>query len=85
MLEKGILPIEMAHEKMKQQSEQGKLELEKAKMELEYLKLKLLQESKLNTNSSVESGASGTFPLHQNLKLVPKFNEHDPDVFFFSF
>ncbi len=54
-------------------------------MEQEYLKLKLLQESKLNTNSSVESVASRTFPLHQNLKLVPKFNEHDPDVFFSLF
>ncbi len=71
--------------KMKQKSEQGKLELEKARMELEYLKLKLLQESKMNTDSSVESTACGSFPLHQNLKLVPKFNEHDPDVFFFLF
>ncbi len=43
----------MDHERMKQHSEQGKLELEKAKMELEYVKLKLLQESKLNTDSSV--------------------------------
>ncbi len=50
---------------MKQQSEKGKLELEKAKVELEYFKLKLLQEGKLNTVSSVESAACGTFPLHQ--------------------
>ncbi len=80
-----LLLLQMDHERMKQQSKQGKLELEKAKMELEYLKLKLLQESKPNTYNSVEFAASGTFPLHQNVKLVPKFNEHDPDVFFFSF
>ncbi len=72
----------MYHERMKQQSVKGKHDLEKVKIELEYLKLKLLQESKMNTDSSVESAACGSFPLHQNVKLVSKFNEHDPDVFF---
>ncbi len=84
-LQKELLLLQMDHERMKQQSEQDKLELEKARMELEYLKLKLSQESKMNTDSSVESAACGSFPLHQNLKLVPKFNERDPDVFFSLF
>ncbi len=84
-LQKELLLLQMDHERMKQQSEQDKLELEKARMELEYLKLKLSQESKMNTDSSVESAACGSFPLHQNLKLVPKFHERDPDVIFSLF
>ncbi len=49
----------MDHERRKQQPEQDKLELEKAKIEMEYFKLKLLQESKMNNDSLVESGACG--------------------------
>lgn len=79
--QKELLLLQMDHERMKQQSEQGRLEFEKAKMELEYLKL--LKEGKMD--SSVDSAVCGSFPLHQNLKLVPKFNEDDPDVFFYAF
>ncbi len=60
----------MDHERIKQQSEQGKLELEKAEVELEYLKLKLLQEGKLNTVSSVEFVDSLTRTQTKAAKLV---------------
>ncbi len=62
--------------------DRSKLELEKARLEVEALKLKLAKEGRL-FNSGEEQGMS--FSLTSNLKLVPKFNEEDPDVFFTLF
>lgn len=42
---------------------------------------KLIKKGKVDGDGSTV-GSCGNFPLHQSLKLVPKFNEVDPDVFF---
>lgn len=80
--QKELLLLQMEHEKVKQRSEQGKIELEKAKLELEFQKLSLIKEGKI-FNSDQEQSMS--FSLVSSLKLVPKFNEEDPDTFFTLF
>lgn len=78
--QKELLLLQMEHEKIKQKSERDKMELDKAKMDLQFLKLKLIEEGKVGDVGSTV-GESEKFPLNQSLKLVPKFNEVDPDVF----
>lgn len=82
--QKELLLLQMEHEKIKQKSERDKIELDKARMDLQYLKLKLIEEGKVGDVGSIV-GQSEKFPLNQSLKLVPKFNEVDPDVFFTMF
>lgn len=80
--QKELLLLQMEHEKIKQKSEHDRMELEKAKMDLQFLKLKLIEEGKVgDVGSTVDEIEK--FPLNQSLKLVPKFNEVDPDVFFY--
>ena len=61
------------------------LEVEKIKCEVEHARLRLIGEGKL---SPVEDGsdrsASGSDDIISFLRLVPKFNERDPDIFFCS-
>ncbi len=71
----------MEHEKLKQRSEGSKLELEKTRLEVEALKFKLAKEGKLSNYGEEQ----GVFFTYSNLKLVPKFYEEDPDVFFTLF
>ncbi len=66
--------------------EQKKLEAEKSARDHE------LQVERLRLEGRMVSGAgerglnlSGGFDLASNLRLLPKFNEHDPDVFFSLF
>lgn len=80
--QKELLLLQMEHEKLKQRSEESKLELDKARLEVEVLKLNLIKEGK-SLNSSELQGMS--FSFSSNLKLVPKFNEEDPDTFFILF
>ncbi len=80
---KELLLLQMEHDKMKQQSEKGRIELEKAKMKVEMLKLRLIKEGKGVVSSDEEH--RGTFTLNSNLKLARKFNEEDPDIFFTFF
>ncbi len=63
--------------------EQKKLEAEKSARDHE------LQVERLRLEGRMVSGAgerglnlSGGFDFASNLRLLPKFNEHDPDVFF---
>lgn len=80
--QKVLLLLQMEHERLKQHSEYDRMELEKAKIEVEVLKLRLMREGK-----DVTSGREDrvTFALNSNLKLVPKFNEEDSDIFFTLF
>lgn len=80
--QKELLLLQMDHEKLKLRSEQGKMELEKAKLDLEFLKLNLMKEGKLSSSGQEQSMS---FSITSNLKLVPKFNEEDPDTFFILF
>ncbi|XP_034001760.1 uncharacterized protein LOC117494871 [Trematomus bernacchii] len=65
---------------------EGVLEVEKMKCEVEHARLRLIGEGKL---SPVEDGsdrsASGSGDIISYLRLVPKFNERDPDIFFTLF
>ena len=67
------------------------LEMEKEKMAMEQLKLALerervqLEQDRLRRDSSESVGQRREFDLVSNLRLVPKFDESDPDTFFSLF
>ena len=92
--QKELLTMQLEHEKLKQQKElemqleleQMKFKMEQTKLQLEQYKLDLIKEGKLNDSADRDSlGSSDFFPrcdVSAKLRLVPKFNEKDPDTFF---
>ncbi len=63
---------------------------ERAKLDVQQYQLELVKEGKLSDVSRVDSGKvpdvrASQFDLVNNLRLLPKFNETDPDTFFSLF
>ncbi|XP_024908484.1 uncharacterized protein LOC103397242 [Cynoglossus semilaevis] len=95
--QKELLKMQLEYEKLKQERElEVQLELEKmkfkteqTKLELEHYKLNLIKDGKLNECSGRDSvgfsETSSRSDLSTKLKMVPKFNERDPDTFFSLF
>lgn len=85
--QKELLMLQFSHEKAKQQQQMElevmKQKLEHAKLEIEQCKLDLIREGKLRSRE-LSDGSSG-FDVTSNLRLLPKFNEKDPDIFFCMF
>ena len=84
--QKELLLLQMAHDKMKCEAEQDRISLEREK-------LSLLREGRLSREDMQALGGERVsahsrvphFDLVGNLKLVPKFNEKDPETFFSLF
>ncbi|CAJ1087102.1 uncharacterized protein LOC117532417 [Xyrichtys novacula] len=87
--------IKQEHEKMTQELEMKKqLELarihqesERAKVDLERQRLTLVRDGRLSGEDQDRQGASSSahrFDVN-NLRLLPQFNERDPDTFFLMF
>ena len=78
--QKELLLLQMAHDKMKYEAEQARISLERDK-------LSLLREGRLSIEAvqalggvrGSSHGRASHFDLVGNLKLVPKFNERDPE------
>lgn len=99
--QKEMLVMQLELEKLRQQDRDKDrrlecekfLELEKIrhstermKLELEHSKLQLIMEGKLSCpESDPGSSALGGVDIISDLRLVPKFNERDPDIFFILF
>jgi len=64
-----------------------KIELEKSEpgFELQAERLQLIKDGILTSEGGERLHLSGSFDVAGNLRLLPKFNEHDPDVFFSLF
>ena len=84
--------LQQEHEKMTQELEMKKqLELarihqesERAKLDLERQRLTLVRDGRLSGEDQDRQGASSSahcFDVN-NLRLLPQFNERDPDIFF---
>ena len=84
--QKELLLLQMAHDKIKCEAEQDRISLEREK-------LSLLREGRLSREDMQALGGERVsahsrvphFDLVGNLKLVPKFNEKDPETFFSLF
>lgn len=62
------------------------LEVEKMKSEVEHARLRLMGEGKFSPGEDGgDRSASGSGDVISYLRLVPKFNERDPDIFFTLF
>lgn len=78
----------MRNENVRRQNEldfeQVKMEAEKSTRdhELQVERLRLVKEGRLSDVGERGLGLSEGFDLASNLRLLPKFNDHDPDIFF---
>ena len=89
------MQMQSEERKMQIQSEEKiqfeKLKIEQSKLELERTKLELIREGKLTAGEAGVAGnrslgsQSQEFDIFGNLRLVPKFNEKDPETFFSMF
>ena len=77
-LEKTKMDKELALEAMKQRTEQAKLDIEQ-------FKLDLVREGKMAGTDITRSAGSSRVDCTKNLRLLPKFDEEDPDTFFSLF
>ena len=86
----------VTEEKKRQRESEEKIQLERlkveqSKLELERAKLELIKEGKLTAGEAGVGGnrslgsQSQEFDIFGNLRLVPKFNEKDPETFFSMF
>ena len=82
---KELLMLKQSHlielEKMKQRTELAKLDLESKK-------LQLIEEGKLSADAlsnTARGGGGKSIDIGGNLRLLPRFNEKDPDIFFLLF
>ena len=85
--EKHKLRVEIENRMELEKVRQG---TEKIKLELQKCKLDLFRDRKLSSESGAEAASvSGAVPrscdMDVNLRLLPKFNERDPDTFFTLF
>lgn len=87
--QKELLLLQMERDKMSLDRERLRHYLEKEKLELEQYRLDLIKAGKLAGNAVLNepepSTSPKTFDLVANLRLVPKFDERDPDTFFCLF
>ncbi|KAL2076336.1 hypothetical protein ACEWY4_028068 [Coilia grayii] len=72
-----LLQLQIEQEKLRWNSENSHIALEKAKLDLELRRLDLIKDGKL--------GMGGSKEVSSSLRLVPQFNDQDPDVFFTLF
>ncbi|KAF7654547.1 hypothetical protein LDENG_00068490 [Lucifuga dentata] len=70
-------------EKIKQEAEQAKLEFQKHKLDLN--KAGRISVEGLSDDFSGAGGVGDQFDVLTELRLVPKFNERDPETFFLLF
>lgn len=81
-----LLLLQLEQERLKLEVEREKTRSEQTNIELQKYRLDIIREGGLNTGTSdVFSGVSQVFDTAGNLRLVPKFNERDPDTFFTLF
>ena len=79
------LEVEKVLEVEKMKSERV-LEVEKMKSEVEHARLRLMGEGKFSPGEDGgDRSASGSGDIISYLRLVPKFNERDPEIFFTLF
>lgn len=71
------------------QVEVERLRIQQSRLDINKAKLELIKEGKLlgetgafATQTSVSGSNDQDFDIFRNLRLVPKFNEKDPDTFF---
>lgn len=84
--QKEILAMQFEMGKIWQQNREKERQLEVVKLELKHSKLQLIREGKLSSGEfGPVSSASDGFDIISNLRIVPKFNERDPDTFFILF
>lgn len=76
--------LQLEQERLRLEVEREKTRSEQPNIELQKYRLNIIREGGLNTGTGdVYSGASQVFDTAGNLRLVPKFNERDPDTFFY--
>ena len=84
---KELLVIKQQHlleiAKLKQQTEMAKLDMEYKKLEL--IQKGLLSSDALVSLNSERGGGPKSSDISTNLRLLPRFNEKDPDTFFLLF
>lgn len=70
---------------MKTRNERTNVEMQKYRHKslLQKYCLEIIREGGLNGSADALQGASQMFDTAGNLRLVPKFNERDPDNFFY--
>ncbi|XP_036974481.1 uncharacterized protein LOC119030758 [Acanthopagrus latus] len=93
--QKEMLLLQLEHEKVKQRTEIEKqiaiekmpCEMEQAKLSLQRSRLELIRSGKMVDESvlSPPSESSECFDVLGNLRLLPKFNEKEPEAFFSLF
>ncbi|KAL3967153.1 FMS-like tyrosine kinase 1 [Sarotherodon galilaeus] len=86
--QKELLLLQMERDKLSIEKERVRHSLEKEKMELEQYRLDLIKAGKLSGGvEAKESSPQGveTFDVVRNLRLVPTFDEKEPDAFFSLF
>ena len=66
------------------EEQRGRLELERMKLDLERQRLELIRDGRMEADGTRPRGANGSDEL-SDLRLVPKFNEEDPESFFSLF
>lgn len=96
-IERERWQFQLEHEKLRAEQAQkareaeGQVALERERLKLEQLKLELIREGKasevlLGSGTTRQSlGGCVGFDVAGNLRLLPKFNERDPDTFFSLF
>lgn len=96
---KELMLLQFEQEQMRMKAEAEKeielervrQETEKMKLELQQYKLHLIRDGKINDAPSGDqsfstcSGSSSSLDLSSCLRLMPQFNEKDPDTFFILF
>lgn len=96
--QRELLLLQMEHEKLKHKVqvekelalENMKFDIEQARITLEHEKLSLIREGRLSQGASQGPGGDSSIVGHSfdqvgNLRLVPLFNERDPETFFSLF
>ncbi len=80
-----LMLLQIEQERVKLEVEREKTRNEQTNIELHKYHLDIIREGGLNGSADVFQGASQRFDTAGNLRLVPKFNERDPDTFFILF
>jgi len=82
--EERLLLLQIEQERVKLEVEREKTRNEQTNIELQKYCLDIVREGGLNNDSAdAFQGVSQRFDTAGNLRLVPKFNERDPDTFFY--
>ncbi|XP_039504978.1 uncharacterized protein LOC120460978 [Pimephales promelas] len=79
-----LLLLQLEQERLKLEVEREKTRNEQTNVELQRGRLGMMRQSGLNSSTDDLQGAQ-VFDTAGNLRLMPKFNERDPDIFFILF